>query len=130
MKITRNPATIHPPLASYSHQIELLGPQRMLVMSGQIGMGRDGLLPVDPMEQFKLALVNIENNLTAADMQVTDLVKLTIYLAADIDSEIRRVFLSSWLDGHEPAMTLLNVVALATPDIKVELDAFASADYE
>lgn len=127
MKISRNPETIHPPLASYSHQIELQGSQRLLVVSGQIGMDRNGTLPIDPIEQFALALANIEHNLTAANMQITDLVKLTIYLAADMDPDQRRAMLSAWLAGHKPTMTLIYVVALATPEIKVELEALASA---
>jgi len=36
MKSSRNPATVHPPLASCAHQIEVTGPQRWLVLSGQV----------------------------------------------------------------------------------------------
>lgn len=61
-------------------------------------------------------------------MGIVDLVKLTIYLAADMDSEKRRELLSSWLNGHRPTMTLLYVAALASPDIKVEIEALASAE--
>ena len=128
MKINRNPTAIHPPLAAYSHQIELGGKQRWLVMSGQIGLEKDGTLPADLTEQFKLALANIDHNLRAADMGIVDLVKLTIYLAADMDPEKRRELLSSWLNGHRPTMTLLYVAALASPDIKVEIEALASAE--
>lgn len=125
MKINRNPTAIHPPLAAYSHQIELQGKQRWLVMSGQIGMEKDGALPTDPIEQFKAALTNIDHNLRAADMQIADLVKLTIYLITEVDPEGRRALLSSWLDGNKPTMTLLYVAALASPDIKVEIEALA-----
>jgi 2-iminobutanoate/2-iminopropanoate deaminase len=128
MKINRNPTAIHPPLAAYSHQIELGGKQRWLVMSGQIGMEKDGTLPADPIEQFKLALANIDHNLKAADMGTADLVKLTIYLAAEMDAEERRALLSSWLDGHKPTMTLLYVAALASPEIKVEIEALACTE--
>ena len=40
MKTQRNPDTVHAPLAAYSHQIEITGPQRQLVIAGQIGMRR------------------------------------------------------------------------------------------
>ena len=130
MKIFRNPETIHRTLAAYTHQVELQGPFRWLVVSGQFGMDKDGKLPEDPIEQFKIALNNINLNLKAADMDIDDLVKLTIYLVGDFDTEQRREALSSWLDGNVPAMTLLYVAALASPAIKVEIEALACADVE
>lgn len=125
MKINRNPTAVHPPLATYSHQIELGGNQRWLVMSGQIGMEKDGTLPSDPIKQFRVALANIDRNLRAADMGISDLVKLTIYLADEMDAERRRALLGSWLAGHKPTMTLLYVASLASPDFKVEIEALA-----
>lgn len=125
MKNFQNPETVHPPLAGYSHQVEITEVKRWLVLSGQVGMLVDGMLPVDPIEQFKAALDNIQKNLQAAGMEIHDVVKLTIYLAGEIDTEERRNVLTEWLAGHSPCSTLLYVAALATPDIKVEIDAWA-----
>jgi len=125
MKKIQNPATVHNPLAGYTHQIEIIEAKRWLVLSGQIGMLVDGTLPYDPIEQFKIALDNIHKNLDAAGMEIQDLVKLTIYLVGEIDSDKRREVLAEWLAGHSPCSTLLYVAALATPDIKVEIDAWA-----
>ena len=130
MKQSRNPKTIHPPLAAYAHQIEISGAQRWLLLSGQVGMQPDGTLPEDPAQQFEIALDNISKNLQAAKMEVKDLVKLTLYLVNPIEAETRTKLLSAWLKGHEPCMTLIYVAALANPRIKVELDAMACADYE
>lgn len=41
MKQSRNPKTIHPPLAAYTHQIEITGAQRWLMLSGQVGMQKE-----------------------------------------------------------------------------------------
>lgn len=125
MKKIQNPGTIHSPLAGYSHQIEVIEPKRWLVMSGQVGMLVDGTLPYDPIEQLKVALNNIHENLQAAGLEVQDLVKLTIYLVGEFDTDRRRQALSEWLGDHSPCSTLLYVAALATPDIKVEIDAWA-----
>ena len=125
MKRIRNPGTIHPPLAAYSHQIEVTEVKRWLVLSGQIGMHADGTLPDDPIEQFKVALENIHKNLQAAGMDIQDVVKLTIYLAGEIDATQRREVMAKWLGEHAPCSTLLYVAALATPNIKVEIDAWA-----
>ena len=42
MKTYRNPPDVHPPLAAYSHQVELSGPGRQLILSGQVGVAADG----------------------------------------------------------------------------------------
>lgn len=129
MKHSRNPNSIHPPLASYAHQIEVSGAHRWLFLSGQVGMKPDGQLPEDPAEQFRIALDNIQANLQAANMRNKDLVKLTFYLVDPIGAGKRAEILSPWLGGHEPCMTLVYVAGLANPKIKVEIDAMACAPW-
>jgi enamine deaminase RidA (YjgF/YER057c/UK114 family) len=125
MKSFRNPNTIHPPLAGYTHQIEVAGGERWLVMSGQVGMRSDGSLPEDPVEQLDEALNNVVGNLHAADMGLKDLVKLTFYLVGEMDAVSRREIIAERLEGHKPCMTLLYVAGLAAPQYKVEIDAWA-----
>jgi enamine deaminase RidA (YjgF/YER057c/UK114 family) len=126
MKDFRNPSTVHPPLGGYSHQVEIAGSERMLILSGQVGMREDGTVPDDPLEQIDIAMENIFRNLRAAHMDVKDIVKLTYYLVGEIDTEKRRELAASKLQGHKPCSTLLYVARLATPAIKVEIDAWAS----
>jgi 2-iminobutanoate/2-iminopropanoate deaminase len=128
MKTPRNPKQVHPPIAGYSHQIEVTGTPRWLVLSGQIGRRSDGQVPKDPVEQLMVTLENLRHNLDAAAMDVADLVKLTIYLVGDIDTQRRREVLGAWLAGHVPAMTVLHVSALAAPAYRVEIDAWACRD--
>ena len=128
MKTQRNPETIHAPLAGYSHQIEISGPQRQLVIAGQIGMQPDGAVPEDPIEQLAAALDNVERNLEAAGMGFGDLVRLTMYLVGEWDANARRQMIASRLGAHHPCTTLLFVAGLAAPNLRVELDAWASAD--
>ncbi len=126
MKEFRNPKDIHKPLGSYSHQIEITGNERMLILSGQVGMREDGTVPDDPIKQIDVALENIFRNLRAANMDVKDLVKLTYYLVGDIDTTKRRELTASKLQGHQPCSTLLYAAALASPVYRVEIDAWAS----
>jgi len=56
-------------------------------------------------------------------MQVTDLIKLVFYLTGEWDTDKRRALTASKLAGHQPAMTLIYVAALASPTLKVEIDA-------
>jgi 2-iminobutanoate/2-iminopropanoate deaminase len=128
MKKFRSPENIHKPLGGYSHQVEVTGNERMLILSGQVGMRQDGTLSNDPIEQLDIAFENIFHNLQAANMQLKDLVKLTIYLAGEWDTDKRRALVASKLAGHQPAMTLIYVAALASPSLKVEIDAWASCE--
>ena len=125
MKEFRNPQTIHAPVGSYSHQVEVSN-ERLLVISGQVGMRQDGTIPEDPYEQIDLAFENIIHNLHAANMDVNHLVKLTYYLVGEFDTAKRREIVLSKLQGHQPCSTLLYVAALASPQFRVEIDAWAS----
>lgn len=125
MKEFRNPQDIHQPLGSYSHHIEVRN-ERMLVISGQVGMKLDGTVPEDPYEQIDIAFENIIRNLRAANMDVGDLIKLTYYLVGEFDTARRREIVLSRLQGHQPCSTLLYVAALASPQLRVEIDAWAS----
>jgi 2-iminobutanoate/2-iminopropanoate deaminase len=125
MKKFQNPQEVHKPLGGYSHQIEISN-ERMLIISGQVGMRLDGTIPDDPLEQIDLAFENIFHNLRAAGMDVGDIVKLTYYLVGEVDTVKRRELVASRLQGHQPCSTLLYVAALATPQLRVEIDAWAS----
>lgn len=126
MKVFRDPQNIHKPLGAYSHQVEITGKERTLILSGQVGMREDGTVPEDALEQIDIALENIFRNLEAANMGVEDIVKLTYYLVGEIDTVKRRELTASKLQGHRPCSTLLYVAALASPIYKVEIDTWAS----
>ena len=127
MRQARNPDGIHAPLGAYVHQIELAADERLLVLSGQVGMTPDGHVPDDPVTQVDVALTNLELNLRAAGMDVADLVKVTFYLVGEVNLDAWRQVVAAHLGDHRPAMTLLFVARLATPALRVEVDAWASA---
>ena len=62
------------------------GHQRMLVCSGQDAVDADGKPqhPGDMAAQLELALDNLEAIVTAADMTLTDIVRLNVY-TTDVD---------------------------------------------
>lgn len=120
----RNPGEVHPPIGGYSHQAEVRG-GRLLVISGQVGMRPDGSLPEDPLEQIGLALDNILLNLKAAGLGVENLLKLNWYLVGEVDTARRRERIAAKLGGHRPCSTLVYVAALASPALKVEVEAWA-----
>ena len=126
MKESRNPKDVHPPLAAYTHQIEISGSVRWLVLAGQVGREVDGKVPQDPLEQLAVAKENVRRNLRAAGMVLEDLVKLTVYVVGDVDVGRFRELMASLLEGHRPCMTLLYVAGLANPAFRFELDALAA----
>lgn len=128
MKNFKNPGDIHAPVADYTHQVEISGQTRWLVMSGQIGKDENESMPEDPIKQLEIAMDNIVKNLHAANMDVKDLVKLVFYFAGNIDNSKRVEAVSKVLKDHKPCMTLLYVASLANPSLKVEIDAWACSD--
>ncbi len=128
MKEFRNPQDVHQPVGSYSHQIEIRGNERMLILSGQVGMRPDGSVPDDPIEQIDVAFENIFRNLRTANMDVKDIIKITYYLVGEFDGARRRAVTLAKLQGHQPCSTLVYVAALASPVYKVEIDAWAARE--
>jgi enamine deaminase RidA (YjgF/YER057c/UK114 family) len=125
MKQPRNPDTVHAPLGRYVHQIEVSGEPRILFLSGQVGVALDGSVPSDAVAQLGVALDNVLRNLEAAGFEATDLVKLTTYVVGTMDAAGRRAELDRVLGSHVTTSTLVYVAALASPDYKVEVDAWA-----
>jgi 2-iminobutanoate/2-iminopropanoate deaminase len=125
MKQAQNPASIHAPVGRYVHQIEVAGESRLLFISGQVGKDVDGNVPTDPVEQLEVALRNVLLNLQDAGFEVTDLVKIVTYVVGTMDPAGRRAILDRLLGDHITTSTLLYISALASPEYKVEIDAWA-----
>jgi enamine deaminase RidA (YjgF/YER057c/UK114 family) len=123
-----NPAELARP-SGFSHAVSALA-GRTVFLAGQIGMDRDGNVPVGGIvPQFEQALANLLTALAAAGGQPSDLVSLTIYLTdvegyqahgKDIGAVWRR------LAGTEyPAMAGVGVTRLWRPEALVEIQGIA-----
>ena len=71
-----NPDAVHPPFANYAHGIEVDPGARMVFCSGQLGIGRDGVIPEDVQTQARLCFRAIAAVLGEASMSLVDLVRL------------------------------------------------------
>lgn len=58
-------------------------------------------------------------------MEIKDITKLVFYLVGEIDATERKKVISDFLEDHLPCTTMVYVVALAAPQFKVEIDAWA-----
>ena len=126
--VFKNPDTIHAPLASYSHQAEVGHNAKWLVMSGQLGMDKQGHVPENVIDQLEIALDNVLLNLEAAGMSNKNLVKLFFYFVDSHDAAQRRSVINKKMGGHQPCMTVVYVSGLANDKYKVEIDAWACTE--
>jgi enamine deaminase RidA (YjgF/YER057c/UK114 family) len=104
---------------------------RLLFLAGQTGMDASGVItsPGDIAAQFSQALVNLRAVVTEAGGQMTDIVKLTIFVTdkatyraqlEPIGAAYRAVF-----GKYFPAITLVEVRSLYDDQALVEIDGMA-----
>jgi reactive intermediate/imine deaminase len=119
----------HPdPYAPYllSQAIQL---GNLLFVSGQAGVGDDGNIvgPRDFEQQADRAFRNLERALEAAGSSLAHVAKVTIYLTS-MDNFARVVELRrKWFRAPYPADTIVEVSALYSPDVMIEIEAIALA---
>jgi enamine deaminase RidA (YjgF/YER057c/UK114 family) len=120
-----NPPTVAPPSSRYSHGIvhDLHGSR--LVISGQVGLRQDGTLADGLEAQLEQCWDNLIAVLRSAGMDVTNLVKVTIFVTVADAIAISRRVRERKLVGHAPASTFLQVAGLARPDFLAEIEAEA-----
>ena len=122
-----NPDTVAAPSSDYAHGIEAPHTHRRLYISGQVGETLDGKLAGDTKAQMEVCWQRISNILESADMDKTDLVKITVFLTDVKDTPLFRTVRDEFLEGHLTASSLLVVAGLANPDWTVEIEAIAEA---
>ncbi|WP_141433513.1 RidA family protein [Bacillus sp. 03113] len=121
-----NPDNIAPPIAQYHHLAVIPKDTELVVLSGQIGNDKNGILPYDIETQFSNALENIKSILKSEGIDTSNIFKVNIWLTEKINKEL---YLEKWSKFHNqspPATTLAYVSALARPEIKVEIEAWAA----
>jgi len=120
-----NPATV-PASPFYSQGIEIREAGRLVFVSGQVGMTAEGQI-LDGIEaQAAQAVANLNAVLDEAGLSPADLAKLTIYLTDPADVEPFMGAAGASLPQPPPATTLLVVNGLASPELRVEIEAVAA----
>jgi len=106
------------------------GANRHLTCAGQTAVDADGnpQHAGDMRSQIQLALDNLEAVLAAADMNLANVTKLTIY-ATNVDEAMKHFDILGATFGPlnaAPPMTLLGVTRLALPGLEFEIEATAA----
>ena len=123
---TITPNTISPPLANYSHAVEVPPNARWLYLAGQVGIAPDGTVPTSCAEQAEMCFANILAILAEAGMGPGDLVRLNTYLLDPADRAAYGAARDRHVGTPPPASTLVIVRALARPEFKIEVEAIAA----
>ena len=120
------PKSIKPPFARYSHGVEVPAGKRLVLCSGQLGIGADDTVPEDAGAQAELCFANIAAILGEAALGLEDIVRINAYVTA-------REHLRPYMDVRDrlfsspaPASTLMIVSGFARPEFKVEIEVVAA----
>jgi 2-iminobutanoate/2-iminopropanoate deaminase len=120
-----NPDAVQQPTSRFSQAV-LHGPAaRRLIISGQVGAKADGTIVDGLAEQTELIFDNLFAVMRAADMELKDLVKLTIFCCAPGGAQTVREIRNKRLGSHAPASTFVQVAGLANPKYLVEIEGEA-----
>ena len=121
-----NPNTIHPPFANYAHGLEVNPGARLVFCSGQLGIGRDGVIPDDVESQARLCFRAIIAILDEASMSLADLVRVNAYVASAQYLGGYMKVRDEFVSNPPPASTLMIVQGFARPEFKIEIEAVAA----
>jgi len=125
-KITLNPDGLPLPRGSYS-LVNVAQPGRMVFIAGQTASDHDGKIVGvgDAKAQTRFILGKIQRAVEAAGGSINDVVAMNVFTTdvrnhRDINETRREVLASNF-----PTSTMVQVVALARPELLLEINAIA-----
>lgn len=124
--ITRlNPETLPNSAAMGYAQISIVTPGRMAYVSGQVAWRANGEpVPSDLVEQTRIATANARAALDALGATPNDIVILRCYMTDLTPQTLEQVFppILEFFNGATPCITGVGVAALASPELKIEIE--------
>jgi enamine deaminase RidA (YjgF/YER057c/UK114 family) len=130
-----NPASLFQP-RGYSQIAEVLPGGRLILISGQVGLDRGGVLirPNDFRAQLIQAFQNLQDALKAVGAKFRDVAKLNYYCVDEVSQDqlelVRQVRDQFVNVDAPPASTFVFVCRLARPEWLIEIEAMAVAPME
>lgn len=134
MKQLINPPQLVPP-RGFNHGVLCRGGS-ILFLAGQDATGADGRIVAadDVVAQYEQVLKNLQAVVTAAGGQMTDIVKLNIFVK-DRDNYVGQLraigrIHQQYFGAYYPAMALFEVTGFFQPEALIECEGFAYLDGE
>lgn len=121
-----NPASVAAPLGRYTHAVEVPAGARLVFLSGQVPVAKDGSVSFTLAAQADQVYANIVAILASLGAAPSSIVKLTTFLTEDDDGDdcVRKAR-ARYLGEHRPASTAVFISRLVDPAWKIEIDAVA-----
>ena len=111
--------------APVSHYCHVVRAGDRVWVSGMVGIRKDGSIPEDVVDQFQVAMDWLDCALRAAGGRPEHIVKVQVFLTDINDRAKINPLRQDYFGKHCPASTLVEVSALITPQLKVEIEAEA-----
>ena len=123
------PTSIRPPFGRYAHGVELPAGLRVVMTSGQLGLGPDDVAPAGVQAQARLCFANCTAILAEAGMGPADVVRIVAYVTDRAHMAEYMAARDEWLAGvtRLPASTLVIVSGFTRPEFLVEVEVTAAA---
>ena len=125
MKQVHNPPNVRKPFGAYSHGLSLPAAGRLLVTSGQLGIGVDDTIPSDIEAQAVLCFEAIKAILADAGMDFSDVVRLNGFVTRREDFPIYMAVRDRYTRDPHPVSTLIIVSGFTRAEFLVEVEATA-----
>lgn len=121
------PSSIRPPFARYSHGVEIPPGHKLVLCSGQLGIGPDDRVPEDAGAQAELCFQNIAAILGEAGMSLADVVRINAFVTDRAHLRPYMAVRDRLVGNPPPASTLMIVAGFARPEFKVEVEVIAAS---
>lgn len=124
-----NPESLVKPVG-YSHAVETRG-GRTIYLAGQVAFDEKGAIvgENDLVAQFERAVQNLQVTMRAAGGEMTDIVRLLIFVKDKDDYQARLKEIGAvyrqYFGKHFPAMSLVQVAALFEDGALIEIEGIA-----
>jgi 2-iminobutanoate/2-iminopropanoate deaminase len=112
--------------SNVAHGVEVPAGARILFTNGQVGTKLDGTTPKTTAEQAEIVFSRVEAVLAAAKMNLSDIVRLTVFLTDQGDVRTFVQARDRVMGDHKPGAIILVVKGLARPELKIEIEAIAA----
>ena len=112
--------------SNVAHGVEVPAGARLLFTNGQVGTKPDGSTPETTAEQAEVVFARVAAVLDAANMTLSDVVRLTVFLTdqGDVGTFVRAR--DRMMGDHKPGAIILIVRGLARPELKIEIEVIAA----
>ncbi|MEM9740847.1 MAG: RidA family protein [Pseudomonadota bacterium] len=123
-----SPEDIAPPFARYAHGVIVPEGYRLILTSGQLGLGEDGAIPEGAEAQAEIVFANLTSILASAGAGAGDVLRLNAFVTDRAHMGGYMAARDRWLAHVDrlPASTLVIVSGFTRPEFKVEVEVTAA----